>query len=116
LVKLEGLPDGRHLPNNTVLVLQIRFDRNPRIYTYLALKVGGLWFFTGRGPHEAGWGAVERWLIKDDKIVVAAWTYHLHSNGEISGFMQAASTRSRQPKNDPSDSWMDDGGYDEGGY
>jgi hypothetical protein len=110
-MKLEELPNGRFLPNNTVLVLQVRFERNPRIYTYIALKVGGRWFFTGRGPHEAGWGAVERWLAADDKTVVAAWTYHLHSNGELSGFMQAAETR-----DDPADSWADDGGYDERGY
>jgi hypothetical protein len=84
MVKLESLPDGRLLPNNTVLVLRVRFERNPKIYTYLALKVGGRWFFTGRGPHDAGWGAVERWMIADDKTVVSAWTYHLYSDGELS--------------------------------
>lgn len=71
--------DPRTMPNGVVLVLGIRYDReleensrgraNPLVYTYAALKTGGLWYFTGSGkvPTAAGWGAVERWLDKDGR-------------------------------------------------
>lgn len=71
--------DSRKVPNGTVLVFGIRYERseddpgreNPTVYTYAALKSGGLWYFTGSGrvPQAAGWGAVERWLERDGRVV-----------------------------------------------
>jgi hypothetical protein len=70
------------VPNGTVLMLGIRFEREedldatrgvrqPKVFTYAMLKAGGLWYVTGAGrvPMAAGWGAVERWLAKDGKVV-----------------------------------------------
>jgi len=53
----------RKFPNGTVLVLGIRYDRTPedaglrdgrgmappKVFTYAALKTGGLWYLTGSG-------------------------------------------------------------------
>lgn len=69
--KLDELPVGHSLRTGSVLVLQVRFNGNPKIWTYLAFKAdNGRWYFTGRGPQDAGWAAVERWLVKDDKVLV----------------------------------------------
>lgn len=40
-------------------------------YTYAMLKAGGFWYVTGGGktPQAAGWGAVERWLSRDGRVV-----------------------------------------------
>ncbi len=77
--------DNRAVPNGTVLVFGIRYERtddepggdtrgrtNPTVYTYAMLKAGGVWYVTGSGrvPTAAGWGAVERWLEKDGRVVV----------------------------------------------
>jgi hypothetical protein len=66
--------DPRSLPDGTVLFLGISYDsiRDPKarkVYTYAALKVTGVWYFTGTGkvPQAAGWGAVERWLERDNR-------------------------------------------------
>jgi hypothetical protein len=72
----------RKFPNGTVLVLGIRYDRQedaqdtrgmapPKVFTYAALKTGGLWYLTGSGqvPTAAGWPAVERWLEKHGRVV-----------------------------------------------
>ena len=76
--------DSRKVPNGTVLVFGIRYERtddepggdtrgrsNPTIYTYAMLKAGGLWYVTGSGkvPTAAGWGAIERWLERDGRVV-----------------------------------------------
>lgn len=73
--------DSKAIPNGTVLVFGIRYERepegdtrgrtNPRVYTYAMLKAGGLWYVTGSGqvPVAAGWGAIERWLGKDGRVV-----------------------------------------------
>lgn len=76
--------DSRKIPNGTVLLMGIGFQNvddepggdtrgrtNPRTYTYALLKAGGLWYVTGSGkaPQAAGWGAIERWLTKDGKVV-----------------------------------------------
>lgn len=69
--------DSRKVPDGTVLVFGIRYEAqpdqraNPTVYTYAALKSGGFWYFTGSGkvPQAAGWGAVERWLERDGRVV-----------------------------------------------
>jgi hypothetical protein len=76
--------DSRKVPNGTVLVFGIRYERNedepggdtrgrtnPTVYTYVMLKMGGLWYVTGSGkaPQAAGWGAIERWLDRDGRMV-----------------------------------------------
>lgn len=72
------------VPNGTVLMFGIRYDRpaeddldatrgmaQPKVYTFAMLKAGGLWYVTGTGrvPQAAGWPAIERWLAKDGKVV-----------------------------------------------
>lgn len=72
--------DPRKMPNGTVLFLGISYTTSgpagdmrgrtaPKIYTYVALKMAGTWFFSGSGkvPQAAGWGAVERWLDRDNR-------------------------------------------------
>lgn len=73
--------EPRTMPNGTLLVLGIRYlpgsepggetrgRVNPTVYTYAALKTAGLWYLTGSGkvPTAAGWGAVERWLERDNR-------------------------------------------------
>lgn len=80
-------PDPRSMPNGSVLVLGIRYiggespggesrgRTNPTLYTYAALKAGGLWYLTGSGkvPTAAGWGAVERWLERDNRVLDSVW-------------------------------------------
>jgi hypothetical protein len=76
--------DNRTIPNGAVLMMGVGFEStedepggdtrgrtNPKTYTYALLKAGGLWYVTGAGrvPQAAGWGAIERWLEKDGKVV-----------------------------------------------
>jgi hypothetical protein len=76
--------DNSKVPNGTVLMMGIRYDRapvddldaqrgmvNPKVYSYALLKAGGLWYVTGSGksPQAAGWGAVNRWLERDGRVV-----------------------------------------------
>jgi hypothetical protein len=76
--------DDAKVPNGTVLLMGIRYDSqpeddpdaqrgrtNPKVYTYALLKSGGLWYVTGTGkvPQAAGWGAVNRWLERDGRVV-----------------------------------------------
>lgn len=77
--KLGNLP----IPNGTILTMGIRYEgtdepggdtrgrTNPKVYTYAMVKAGGLWYVTGSGkvPQAAGWGAIERWLGKDGRVV-----------------------------------------------
>jgi hypothetical protein len=75
--------DDKIVADGTVLLFGIRFIRmdpgeeptfaGSKIWTYVALKVGGRWYFTGTGrvPQDAGWGAVARWL--DDERKEVAW-------------------------------------------
>jgi len=75
--------DGRKLPDGTVLQIGVEFTGAradtvsgrtiPLTYTYILLKTAGLWYATGTGrvPQAAGWGAVERWLDRDDREVVS---------------------------------------------
>lgn len=71
--------DSRKVPDGTVLVFGISYERDPdaspraerKVFTYAMLKAGGLWYVTGGGkvPSAAGWGAVERWLERDGRVV-----------------------------------------------
>jgi hypothetical protein len=76
--------DSKAVPNGTVLVFGISYAgmgqtdldtsrgrQTPKVFTYAMLKAGGLWYVTGSGqvPTAAGWGAVERWLGKDNRVV-----------------------------------------------
>lgn len=75
--------DTRKVPNGAILIFGIRYApgeepggetrgrANPLVYTYAAMKAGGLWYFTGAGrvPQAAGWGAVERWLEREGRVV-----------------------------------------------
>jgi hypothetical protein len=73
-----------HVPNGTVFLFGIRYQRHipdgqegvyepgqTKVYTYAMLKEGGLWYVAGGGrvPQAAGWGAVERWLGRDGRVV-----------------------------------------------
>jgi len=74
-------------PNGTVLLLGITYPgltepfgdatrgrTQPKVFTYVLLKAGNLWYATGgpKAPQAAGWGAVERWLSREDRTVVWA--------------------------------------------
>lgn len=75
--------DSKILPEGTILLFGLRYVgaysngdvRTPgeesKVYTYAMLKAGGFWYATGGGrtPQIAGWGAVERWLEKDGRVV-----------------------------------------------
>jgi hypothetical protein len=74
--------DNRTVPDGTMLLMGIRYDQsagaggyptgNPLIYTYALLKAKGLWYMTGgsgKVPTAAGWGAIERWLDRDGRVV-----------------------------------------------
>lgn len=63
--------DNAKVPNGTVLMMGIRYETST-VYTYALIKAGGLWYVTGSGkvPVAAGWGAVNRWLERDGRVVV----------------------------------------------
>lgn len=76
--------DNTKVPNGTVMLMGIRYNgmtqadpdasrgrQTPRIFTYALLKAGGLWYVTGSGkvPVAAAWGAVNRWLERDNRVV-----------------------------------------------
>ena len=81
--------DSRKHPNGTILILGITYaDRTneldplrgrtrgrtePKVFTYVFLKAGNLWYSTGgpKAPTAAGWPAVERWLSREGRTV--AW-------------------------------------------
>jgi hypothetical protein len=88
--------DSRKVPNGTVLVFGIRYERtddepggdirgrsNPTVYTYAMLKAGGFWYVTGSGkvPTAAGWGAIERWLERDGREVV--WVRRVTNTAQL---------------------------------
>lgn len=62
------------VPDGTVLLMGIRYEgqTTDKVWTYGLLKAGGLWYVTGgaRAPQAAGWGAVNRWLERDGRIVL----------------------------------------------
>lgn len=77
--------DNTKVPNGTVILMGIRYEgssdrtdldttrgrQTPKVFTYALLKAGGLWYATGgpKAPQAAGWGAVNRWLERDGRIV-----------------------------------------------
>jgi hypothetical protein len=76
--------DNSKIPNGALLLMGISYDgmgqtdldttrgrQTPKVFTYALLKAGGVWYTTGSGrvPQAAGWGAVERWLSKDNRVV-----------------------------------------------
>lgn len=62
------------VPDGTVLLMGIRYEgqTTDKVWTYALLKAGGMWYVTGgpRNPQAAGWGAVNRWLERDGRIVL----------------------------------------------
>jgi hypothetical protein len=69
--------DPRTMPDGVVLVLNVRYApqdgqrANPTIYSHAAIKMSGRWYLTGsRAPQDAGWGAVEAWLGRDNRELV----------------------------------------------
>jgi hypothetical protein len=75
-----------HIPEGTVLLFGISYgpgpdDRRaaePKVYTYVIMRQGGLWYVSGangKTPQAAGWGAIERWLDRDGRVV--HWIKHV---------------------------------------
>lgn len=63
---------SQEVPDGTVLLMDIEYgdETSSLVCTYALLKAKGLWYVTGgRGPQAAGWGAVERWLSRDGRVV-----------------------------------------------
>ena len=62
------------VPDGTVLLMGIQYEgqTSDKVWTYALLKAGGLWYITGNGkaPVAAGWGAVNRWLERDGRVVL----------------------------------------------
>ena len=81
--------DSRQVPDGTILLFGIRYagtdlegyawtrEQESKVYTYVMIKAGGFWYVTGGGktPQVAGWGAVERWLERDGRVV--EWVRHV---------------------------------------
>lgn len=74
--------DNAKVPNNTVLTMGIEYEgmgqtdldttrgrQTPKVFTYVFLKAGGLWYGSGKAPQAAGWGAINRWLERDGRRV-----------------------------------------------
>lgn len=68
-------PSSFQVPDGTIMIMDIQYESQTtdKVWTYVLLKAGGLWYFTGNAgtPTAAGWGAVERWLAKDGRVVVS---------------------------------------------
>ena len=81
--------DSRAVPDGTILVLGIRYEaqEHPRphatVYEYVVIKARGHWYMTGGGrtPQVAGWGAIERWLAKDGRVV--EWVRHVTETAQL---------------------------------
>lgn len=62
------------VPDGTVLLMGVKYESQTtdKVWTYALLKAGGLWYVTGNGkaPVAAGWGAVNRWLERDGRVVL----------------------------------------------
>ncbi len=65
------MPRTEEFANGVVLLLGIQYPNSPTTYTYVLLKAKGAWYATGSGPSAAGWGAILRWLERDDREL--AW-------------------------------------------
>lgn len=87
--------DNRAVPDGTVLIFGIRYagadsdgqERTPveksKTYTYVMIKAGGFWYVTGGGktPQAAGWGAIQRWLERDGRVV--EWVRHVTETTQL---------------------------------
>lgn len=88
--------DSRAIPDGTILLFGICYigadpdgyqrpadKTKSKVYTYAMLKAGGFWYVTGGGktPQAAGWGAVERWLERDGRVV--EWVRHVTETGQL---------------------------------
>jgi hypothetical protein len=84
--------DTRAVPDGTILLFGIRYEPEPgehrsalsKTYTYVIMKSGGLWYVSGtngRNPQAAGWGAVERWLERDGRVV--EWVRHVTETRQL---------------------------------
>lgn len=64
--------DDSKVPDGTVMLIGVRYagSVSGKVYDFAALKAGGRWYFTGTGPSDAGWGAVQRWLQANGRSVV----------------------------------------------
>lgn len=64
--------DDSQVKDDTILLFGVRYagSTSGRVYTYAGMKVAGRWYFTGKGPQDAGWAAVQRWLGADNRQVV----------------------------------------------
>ena len=62
------VPDGA----GRLMGIQYEGQTSDKVWTYALLKAGGLWYMTGSGsaPQAAGWGAVNRWLERDGRVVL----------------------------------------------
>lgn len=83
--------DSRQVPDGTILLFGIRYEPHPgsplpantKIYTYAMIMAGGFWYVTGGGktPQAAGWGAIERWLERDGRVV--EWVRHVTATAQL---------------------------------
>jgi hypothetical protein len=64
--------DDSKVQEGTLLLFGIRYGASTsgKVYTFAGLKAGGRWYFTGTGPADASWLAVQRWLQRDGRSVV----------------------------------------------
>lgn len=64
--------DDDKVVEGTILLFGIRYGASTsgKVYTFAGLKAGGRWYFTGTGPTDASWPAVQRWLQRDGRQVV----------------------------------------------
>lgn len=64
--------DDNEVVEGTILLFGIRYGASTsgKVYTFAGLKAGGRWYFTGTGPTDASWSAVQRWLQRDGRQVV----------------------------------------------
>lgn len=62
----------QEVPDGTILLAGITFDSMPsKTWTYALMKAGGRWYTsgTGKSPQDAGWGAINRWLNRENTRV-----------------------------------------------
>jgi hypothetical protein len=103
--------DSWLIPDETVLLFGIRYEPGPddlrtdpsKTYTYVVMKVGGLWYVsgTGKSPQAAGWGAVERWLERDGREV--AWVKAVTETTTLWPVVTPGSVKTMRP----APSWVD---------
>lgn len=65
------------MPDGVILVFNVRYQKHvdqrtaPPVHPLAAIKSAGRWYVTGSGPRAAGWGAIERWLERDNRELVS---------------------------------------------